>query len=325
MIIFVPFSFVLVLLVMGLGLVYEILENISGIIYVFWSVCSFFIGLYVIYTGFKEKRDILCRITYVAQGIWVSVALIYIHWLYLIAEGYSGYDVIKYSFFDAYVDKYGEVLVSLVISVILVIVISILAEISRNFSSVMQILTIVVICAVFVGGYAIARKDEFQNSKDTFNFNNYKYETIQNAVAKRSILGSAVFWNSYIFKENTPLYASYETTTIDGENYILVSDGTKMGFVEEGSLQSFYEEVYVTTETTEIYATEVKEEVRSTRYGSLTAKVVVPTSNVVEMVSEGTQVTYERDLGHGYVLITLSDGTEGVIKEEYLELKEVMK
>lgn len=56
MIIFIPFSFILVLLVMGMGLAYEILQNIAGIIYMFWGVCSLFIGLYVIYAGFKEKK-----------------------------------------------------------------------------------------------------------------------------------------------------------------------------------------------------------------------------------------------------------------------------
>lgn len=52
--------------------------------------------------------------------------------------------------------------------------------------------------------------------------------------------------------------------------------------------------------------------------------VSVPTTEVIEIVEGGTQVTYKYDLGDGYAMIKLADGEEGAIKEENLEVKKVM-
>lgn len=328
MIVFIPGGFIVGALIFGAGAIYSIIENISGIVYMIWGVCAFFLGWYVtLYVTFSEKRSALWRITYIVQGLWISVAELYIHWLYIIAMGYGNRST-ECSFFYKFLEKYDITFVAMTMSIVSILVVAVLIEVAKSIhnkriSRVFQILAILAVCIIAVGGFRIARRDEFQNSQSCFEFDGFKYETVEKTVAKKSLFGK-VYWDSYVFEEGTQLYGSNKDHTIEEEKYVLVSDGEKMGFVKKSTLKSLYEKVHVTTEDTELYDTEEREQVKNTWYGSWTETVKVATDHVIGMVQAGTQVVYKREAGDGYVLVELPNGMEGAIKEECVELKKIM-
>lgn len=233
---------IIILALMAIGLGYTIICNIGAVLFTIGSVIAFFAGAYLFFCGFG-KETILQKIAACLRGLMLATIFIYI--LLLVDFACYGGNFSKGSYvlighFD-FLQK-DMFFTSLFIGFILLGVLIIPVQIRKNVGdektgAVLDIFSILLVAAIYIGAFQITMKDYVNNNIEFFNMNNPKYEVMQNVDIRNDDL---YFIKTGNFKVGTKLYGSDFRTEYEGTEYVEVTDGKKMGYVREAGLKTLY-------------------------------------------------------------------------------------
>lgn len=238
MLIPVSIGFIIVLIFVVLGFGYTIASNITSLMVGIYAIIMFFTGLGVVYLDIKSEKSHIWFITALLHGLTISVICFFIALALDTGNGYEG-DSARYILFGEF-EKIDLHLATILISTILIIILSIFVQISKTtkskkISSVFQLVTIFSVILIFVGGFKIAEKDAFLNSKSCFDFEKPNCIVLNNTTSYTNF-EPGIFVPSQKFKKGIKLYTSDHIHTKNNIRYILVSDGKRMGYVKEMDL-----------------------------------------------------------------------------------------
>lgn len=258
----------------------------------FIAGCIFF-GIGGLYSIIQNIGEILCGI-------------------YQLAEGEGAYQTVEYTLFDFLIKKYGVYIASAMISAGLIA----LTVAVMYFASTKPgiIASIILIFAVYIGGFAIANHDSFENTKECFDFSEPEYEVTWTVISKAFLIGDMSVSNHW-YLAGDKLYGSGRIHEVDGKKYVLVSNGKSMGYIYENeeNARRYKTEVFSVSQETDVYKTQEGKIKVSTPYGNGEMSATLPTEEVVGHVEPGTRVKYIDDIAQDYVIIRLPDGVKGCI------------
>lgn len=325
MIIFVSFGFIFWCIILGIGGLYSIIQNIDEIICSIYNLSAMLIGLYVLYVGICSIKESVSKgLGTCILGINITTLPFFIWLMYILAEGKGSYKNVQYTFFDFLVKKYGVYIASAMVSAgVIAITVAIMYFAifykSGKKSNFNIIASTIVIIMIYIGSFWIANKDSFENSKEYFDFSEPEYEVTQTCISKMFIIGDLTIDNHW-YLPGEKLYGSGYTHEVKGKKYVLVSNGKTMGYIYENeeNVRRYKTEVFLVTQETDVYATKDGSIEVHTSYGNGKMSATLPTEEVVGHVTPGTRIDYIRDIAEGYVLIKLPDSVEGCIPEIYL-------
>ena len=233
---------IIILAIMAIALGYTIICNIGAVLFTIGSVIAFFAGAYLFFCGFG-KKTILQKIAACLRGLMLATIFIYILLLVDFASyggNFSKGSYVLIGHFD-FLQK-DMFFTSLFICLILLGVLIIPVQIRKNVGdkktgAVLDIFSILLVAAIYIGAFQITMKDYVNNNIGFFNMNNPKYEVMQNVDIRNEDL---YFIKTGNFKVGTKLYGSDFRTEYEGTEYVEVTDGKKMGYVREADLKTLY-------------------------------------------------------------------------------------
>lgn len=326
-ILFIPLGVVLLIVLIFAGVGLELVKAATEILFISSVFVLLFIGLYVIVHGIKiakEEKNLWWGITETLRGMFISTISLYIFFFFCIGCGrvsIERLDKAKFIFFGTFdrLDIFMVVFLLSVFSVVITAIPAIAAKnvINKGWKFAFQIIYIILIVLVYIGIFKIGIKSEFINSRDTFNWDSPEYEVSQDATVKHEFASFGI--KTGIFEKGTKLYANGHEFEFGEIKHFEVTDGVSIGYVSSENLEPLVEYSYFVNVDSNIYGIKNENVTAYTPDGKKTIVLHSPTDEILETVSQGTQVELTGTKGQGYTLIRLPDGTEGYIENENLQ------
>ena len=331
MVIFVLDGFtILFIILLAIGGAYTIINNIVAIIFGIIAIGAVFGGAYVIFTGIKAET-ILEKITISLQGFVMMTVCFVITILIDVGTGHRSFEKAQFILFGSIGQKMGVYLVDLILSLSVMVAISIVIQIAKCLKinhnggdAFFNILAIILMFLIYIGGSWLALKDSFNNSIHKFDLETPTYELLEDTSIKNEF--DFFFLTTGRFKAGTQLFIDGYDTVKKDIKYIEVTDGKRMGYVPESLLRELYTILYTINTDSPVYR--IEEGYRTvTVPGGRSGRMKAPiaTEEIVGFVTKGMQVDgmgtiYDTSDGElTYYGIILADGTEGCIKKEYID------
>ncbi len=330
---FVPVGLIVALLLLAIGGFYNLLQNISSIIFGILVAVFVIAGLILIGVSISrlvKKEGLLVFLSEFILGTSVIFLLPVVnHWLY-IGQGTKTFKNAEYVLlgsFEKLDDKTAAIFISILL--LLIILLPMIITVSKKIKSKIAypLISLAIVCFVFLSGFNLSLKSEIMNSYDSFDWSLAEYEVTKDTPIIQKKLFDDVPLMTGKFAKGTKLYIEKTNTHFHNttDNTVLVSDGKRIGRVYIENLRSLVTYGYFINSEAELYSIDYREQY----YASIgkTLSLCEP-GEIIEFIEKDTEITtivqdifiYEK---HRYMKVKFSDGTEGCIDiDKITEIRE---
>lgn len=236
--------FMLILAILGIATGYLIISNLGSIVFAIVAIIAFFYGGYIFFTGFT-KETIPHKIASCVNGLMMMTIFFYIAIMIdaaTLKDDLSIGNYIIISHFD-FLQK-DLFVTSTIIGLILLEIAALPGQIKvianvfdGTTETVLDVLSVLLVIAIYVGAFQITVKDNFNNNIGSFELSNPQYEVTQTTDVRNDDL---FFIKTGSFKAGTKLYSDGRSTDYKDTEYIEATDGKQLGYVRAEDLKTLY-------------------------------------------------------------------------------------
>lgn len=343
MIIFLDGTFFLIVILVILGAVSSFFSALPSIIFTIVTIIIMIIGIFTIYWVFAsdeaDDKTVFEQIAGFLRGIMLLTIIGYSMALVDTGRAVNFADS-KFTLLEVFhLHNKNEYMVFLIFAFIAIAMVSIpslfatLFKRTQKIANFFSILTIVLIIAIYIGGFQLAVKDVRDNSYNTFDYEMEKYEIITDTKVYLDFAPGIMdghFFKLGLLKAGQKVYENGRSIEKGGETYYQISDGKSLiGYVSEKDMNILYESGYALCADSSLYEV-TADSCFSQRTLSGKSHIIQfeSTGNIIGVLSAGTEVKFcgnaynPSDSGELYCKIALADGTEGcVIEKNIVKIK----
>ena len=338
---FDPTILILILLMVIVGGGYIILSNISAIIL---AIVFFFMVLYGIYTIFiPEDSDpnISGGIVRILRGLIYITISFYITILMYLGMGTEKFANANFPLLEfLHIRNFNDDFSNLILTCGIILIVSIpawigkaLAKRHKFLSMLWNIIAIVLVFGIYIGGFQIAMHDSYVNTYNSFDYEMEEYEVTQdtNVYTEINLLFGCKLFKTNTISKGSKVYSNGRYTEKNDVRYYQINNGKgTIGYVSSECMTSLYEELNVLKKDSILYGVQIEESTipaSNTSNGEpFTIKSAIKINETICTVPAGTVVDFQAHAHDplnaqvNYSWVILPDGTEGCILEEDIEL-----
>lgn len=343
MIILLDSTFFLIIILIILGAAYSFFSALSSIIFTIVTIIIMISGIFTIYLVFAsneaDNKTVLEQIAGFLRGIMLLTIIGYS--IALVDTGRAvNFADSKFTLLEVlHLHNKNEYMVFIIFAFIAIAMVSIPSLIAaflkrtQKIANFFSIFTIVLIIAIYIGGFQLAVKDARDNSYNTFDYEMEKYEIIADTKVYLDFAPSIMngrFLKIGLLKAGQKVYENGNSIEKGEETYYQISDGKSLiGYVSEKDVNILYESGYALCEDSSLYeVTAGSCFSQRTLSGKSCITNFESTGNIIGVLSAGTEVKVcgnaynPSDSSELYCKVALADGTEGcVIEKNVVKIK----
>ena len=334
----VIFGIVIIMVIAGLG--YTFLSNISAIIVAIYVLFLIFYGIYTIFIG-DEDSNISGGIVRILRGLIDITISFYIAILIELGSGRVKFADAKFPLLEfLHMRKFNDDFSTLFLTCGIILIVSIPAWIGKALakrhgflSMLSNVIAIMLVLGIYIGGFKLAMYDSYVNSYNYFDYDMEKYEIKQDAdvYTEINLLFCSKYFKTDTIQAGSKVYASGWDMERNGVEYYQITDGKgKMGYVSSECMKTLYEEVMVLKKDSILYGFQTEEHTvppSDTSNGKpFTLRKTWKTDETICTVPAGTVVEFHcfaydhSNAEYKYSEVVLPDGTEGCVWADDLEI-----